>query len=420
MALSIGLNILAQSVSDRHRLFAVLDTLQPSCVVVMDDMQLAQAIRQRLPTCIVVHRSWHPNDHEFHNQWSPQQFVDAYCTNVPQGIVVQVLNEPSGYTDLRPLAAWCASVITLAAARGVRVAVPNLAVGHPDDVRVKNGELDVLLRTLSTHINCYLALHEYLHTDPRVEPWLVTRFKAIDERCRTLGINPPKKLITEAGRDVGGGVNDGWRAVFTEERYAEKLIQQAQLYAPYNVVGMAVFCYGKGGGERWQSFDVEGANTVLDRVAAYNREVRTVTQIQKWATHDWGNRVNNVITSMTSVNNVRTLPSATSPLSAPQLKNGDVLDAYYTEPYKDGTYSWYRIVRAGKEEYTTSLSNLTFKAAPPPIDNGNVLLPITTLNQILDATERMGELGERMTQDAAELNILRTEIVRRFSGLLKG
>ena len=83
----IGLNILAQFVSDHQRLLLVFDALQPHAVVVMDDVGLAVELKQRLSACTVIHRAWHPDDAEFHLKWTPQSAADLPDSIPVKGVV---------------------------------------------------------------------------------------------------------------------------------------------------------------------------------------------------------------------------------------------------------------------------------------------------------------------------------------------
>lgn len=265
----LSVNILAQFLQNRQAVLDFLVQLQPTAVLVMDDMGMAQQIKTLLPNCIVVHRTYHPDDAEFHMKWTPTQFADAYLANVPQGIVVQVLNEPSGYSNLPNLAGWCSSVMSIASGRGIRVCVPNFGVGHPTET--PGTQLDGLWTAFGLFPEHYLGVHEYFQQDPVGEqPFHIKRWQSAVIRCQQLGITPPKIIVTEAGRDVGGG-HDGWKVVFSESVYASKLQQQATLYKNTPVVGMCVFCVGKGGGNRWETFDIETAGTVKQSMIDWNR-----------------------------------------------------------------------------------------------------------------------------------------------------
>lgn len=363
---NFGLNILAQFVNNRAALLDWIDSAQPNVVVVMDDLSMAQAIRLVSPATAVIHRSWHPEDAELHLKWTPQQFAAAYLNNVPSGIVVQVLNEPNGYDQLPKLATWCAAVMALAAQRNARVAIVNFGVGHPTETF--GTQLDDLWRAFQQYPQHILGLHEYFQSDPTAEPYRTGRFKGILARFAQLGIAAPQIVITEAGRDVGGGINDGWRAVFDEATYATKLIQQASVYKDTSVIGMCVFCYGVGAGGHWRSFDIENALTVLREMKEYNERHRTVT----WQSFNWGAEIPDQVVKVTAQINVRQQPNANS-LDVGDLKGGEVVTRWTNTLAKDNLlnpdkrYDWVRInLPSVGVCYAAKIGGLEFAAAVPP------------------------------------------------------
>lgn len=263
----LSVNILTQFLQDPNGVLPFLEVLKPTAVLVMDSMGIAQQIKQRLPNCIVIHRTWHPRDHEFPNEVQPEWFIQNYCQNVPAGIVVQCCNEPTGYGNLAGNALWFKTVMDLSP---VPLALPNWGVGHPrEDFGT---DLDPMLLAFGRNPEHLLAVHEYFQQEPAGEqPFHIKRFQSIITRCQQLGIPPPKIVVTEAGRDVGGGARDGWRGTgWSEVTYGAKLQQQATLYKNTPVVGMCVFCMGKGGGSMWESFDFETAGTVKQMMIDWN------------------------------------------------------------------------------------------------------------------------------------------------------
>lgn len=265
----IGLNVLAQYVTDRARIRQT--TASAGISVVMDDPAYARSLAAANPSALIVHRTYSPDDHRWHEVMTPREWLDAHQATGGAGVTIQLLNEPNGYGNLSPLITWCVEVMQQAHERGIALCLPNFGVGHPDTVNVDNGALDPLLRAFVAYPEMVCGLHEYFRDDPLNEPYLVGRFTAIIDRCKTLGIAPPTIAITEYGRDHAGGVNDGWRGIgWSDERYATLLTDtHRRLYAPHGI-RCAVFCYGAGGDGRWRSFDIEGAETVLKAIEEYS------------------------------------------------------------------------------------------------------------------------------------------------------
>jgi hypothetical protein len=268
-----GLNILAQTVGDRQHLLNYLEQTKPRSVVVMDDLGFALAVRKTTPQTTVVYRSYDPHDHESHYQVAAADWFAQHAPLAQEGLVLQVLNEPNGYGDLQPLVKWCVEIMMLAAQQNIRVCLPNFAVGHPKEDF--GAELDDLLRAFDRYPQHILGVHEYAQNSTRDErPYRIGRFSTILRRADALGLRRPQVIVTEHGRDVGGGVNDGWRGLgLSEEAYSSFLTDCSDIYNEYDA-SACIFCYGIGADARWRSFDVEHAETLLDKLAAFNKIVQ--------------------------------------------------------------------------------------------------------------------------------------------------
>ena len=276
MAGVFGLNILGQYVSDRGALIAYARRLNPAAFLVMDAPDLFQALQQTLPSALAIYRAYHPNDAEPHLRWTPQAWLDEFA-DIAVGGFLQVGNEPNGYADPAVQVRWYVDVMRAARSTTYRrrLAVCAYGVGHPSEKDIQAGVFDLLLRELADGYHL-LVLHEYARESTVTErPHHIGRFAYWRDRARALGINPPSIVIGEYERDnvgpgTGGAVNDGWRgAGWAEERYAAFLRGAADLYARTGIPAL-IYCYGRGAGGMWQSFNVEGAVRLLDELAAMN------------------------------------------------------------------------------------------------------------------------------------------------------
>jgi SH3 domain-containing protein len=267
-----GLNILSQFMADRGALLQYLQRLQPVSVVAMDDIGFTRQIKSLLPSAAVIHRQYHPRDHEFHTIMSPTDWLNAYAQFGQGNIYVQCLNEPQGYGDVTQLVNWCVEVMQLASGRGIRLALPSFAVGHPDSRLVANGAFDPLWRAFDRYPQHIYGCHEYaVQSTIDERPFRIGRFLDMIQRVDTLGLPRPRIIVTESGRDIGGGQEDGWKGIgWSEEAYAQFLHGYQDFYAAYNV-SACIFCYGRGADGRWSSFDVEGANTLLSKLVEFNQ-----------------------------------------------------------------------------------------------------------------------------------------------------
>ena len=270
----MGLNILDQFVQDRGALLNWIADAEPPAVVVMDGQNTAQSIRVVSPSTTVIHRAYNPNDHRWHEVISPLDWLNGHAGLAVGGVVLQTLNEPHGYTDLRSLARWSAELMALAAAQNIRLCLPNWGVGHPDSNRIIAGELDELFRAFDRFPMHLYGVHEYAQQSAVDErPYRIGRFLDSFHRMDALGLKRPRVIATEAGRDVGGGRSDGWRgAGWSEPQYVQFLNGYRDLYRAYNI-SACIFCYGNGADGQWSSFNVEGAGTVLRALIDWNQEV---------------------------------------------------------------------------------------------------------------------------------------------------
>ena len=267
----LSLNVLADTVGDKGRLLTWVERLRPRSVLIMDDASLAQRIASTYPETATLYRKFSPNDAELHLQVSPTEFINSVAYAAKNGVIVQALNEPSGYTNLPELVKWCVDVMAEASKRGIRLALPNFAVGHPNLQAIATGMFDPLIRAFKRYPAHVLSVHEYFDSSPAHEPHHIGRVSHLLKQFDALRVDRPVVIVTEAGRDVGGGVNDGWKAVFNAEQYIARLQTMRDVMTRTGVYSACVFCYGGGYGERWQSFNVSDAPEMINAMAAGNR-----------------------------------------------------------------------------------------------------------------------------------------------------
>jgi hypothetical protein len=329
--MAISLNVLGLPVPDVPALVAWCVVARPPYALVMDNLEIAGRIRMASPDTQIVCRKYRPDDHKLHETTSPAEFLNS-VSDVPQSYIVQAGNEPGG--DMRALAAWTAELIAKANVLGRRLAVCSFSVGNPDEDQIAAGWYDPILRGLagSRHV---LSLHEYFHDKPAEEPYFVGRYGHFLRRADQLGISRPVVVITEHGRDLGGGPEDGWRGQgWSEADYARRLDEAQTVYAPDGITA-CVFSYGAGFDQRWQSFNVEGAPDLLRAMEAMNvgREDDDVAGPPGWKTAK---------TKAPGVKvNMRSAPSLTAPVVR-TVQTGDWLHPSGV-PVQSGGHAWQRV-----------------------------------------------------------------------------
>src|SRR5690606_33632299 len=116
--------------------------------------------------------------HAWHAFKSAEEIWEEHRRYAVDGLVTQIWNEPSGYTDVERLAQTAAQVARFAREEGKRVALPHFGVGHPSEQYLTDGLLDPLLRELSADRrpapNLW-ATHEYGLDTTRNDPYRVGR-----------------------------------------------------------------------------------------------------------------------------------------------------------------------------------------------------------------------------------------------------
>lgn len=269
----IGLNVLSMYVSDRARIQQT--TASAGLALIMDDPPFARSLAAANPSALIVHRTYSPHDPNWHDRradgswvFPPADWIRDHAGTVGGSVLLQVGNEPHP-VNVDKFLEWLEELVSVCPP-SITLALCGFAVGTPHERDIERGVYDRLLRLLAGSRH-YLNLHEYWRDDPAVEyPWLCGRFEYWLDRADALGIERPKIFIGEYGRDEAGGINHGWRGVgLSDERYAALLTDtHRRLYAPHGI-RCAVFCYGTGADNRWQSFSVENSG-VLDAIEEYN------------------------------------------------------------------------------------------------------------------------------------------------------
>lgn len=269
------------SAEEKERMWRHFERLQPASLMFLDNFDWAREAKRRLPNTIVVFRQYRSNDGRFFMNMTPQQFYDGHAQFGDAGLVVSVMNEPTGYgeqnkpEDLEKVAEFMRRVMDLHGRAGHAICGPEFGVGHPDLSRLS--ELDEMWAAFKRWPQHYYGAHEYgtyrgmQYTDEThqrdVYPHRVGRYKSILAYVKEkYGYDLPF-LANEFGIDSsfyqGDDTNKrGWRdAGISDLDYAKMLIRcTKEIYTEPNVKGLNIFAHGNTGkqftGDDWKTHDV--------------------------------------------------------------------------------------------------------------------------------------------------------------------
>lgn len=237
-------------------------------------------LQRDLPNTRIFVRAHHNDDHQFHvkvngkYRMSPDEFLAKWGWLGKQGRTLQVMNEPSGHNEhVDDLIAWCEDIIPKATAQGISLALPAFAVQHPLTSGIEwLSKWDRVLTLLSLH-NQYANLHEY--GPDYAHDLRMGRFQYLINRCRRLGITPPRIYISEWGLDSLPDEKPGmgFRARgYSGAGYLQYLVDKyKQHYAAYVrqgiIAGLSIFSYGDSGG--WHDFNVATDGDFMQGLPAF-------------------------------------------------------------------------------------------------------------------------------------------------------
>jgi hypothetical protein len=332
MGSRISYNIHAQRLPEHDRLINHLQKIKPAAVLVMDGVGLAQEIKSLLPDTLVISRIY-PDD-DIHNRTSPEQWLDQRAPQAAGGIYQYTSNE-AGFSPA--LIDWHIRLIELAVQRRVPLVIGNMSVGTPAAEDWAAGKH--LLELLDQHRDLFiLGLHEYAcgvitsgflggyPDNAGVAPnsgqqgrsliapdswpgqaeaagmtmFHCGRFKFLVRYCNSIGLRPPRIILTEHGFDDVSDIKPwsdtlamtppyvtirgwksaqdqwrkwyeslGWspqRAMFEQLAYADRTIYQ---HSP--VEAQLLFCWGHTS-DMWDQFDVADTDEFQSLLENYAQE----------------------------------------------------------------------------------------------------------------------------------------------------
>lgn len=288
MSLRIGLNIhnkarggQERSAEEKRYLPEFLRKLNPSAIVVMDDLPFAEAMYATLPNTITTYRQYNPVEGHLWKVIAPEQYFINQKGISKSGIPLYCMNEPDSkapVADLRDQTKWLVRVMELYAAAGLSLVVDNLGAYHPDfswftDLE-KWAAVKPLFEAFKRFPMHFWGLHPYWSPDGlHPERGGVARHKDIEQHLKALGMDMPPVIFTEMGRDQYGenDTRNGWRSTgISEEAYGAEIEEaQTTLWTEPYIRGACLFCYGSTE-EKWRTFDIENAGVLHSILIAAN------------------------------------------------------------------------------------------------------------------------------------------------------
>lgn len=400
-----GLNVVEHLQTGEAALWGALERLQPRHTLIMSEWKwIAQA--KKYCKDAPIFRQKRDGDDNYHTRMTPLAYLEMDGAFMQDGVIVQCGNESGG--DLRRKSEWYAEVGYQAHKRGIRLALPNDAMGNPDEGAIARGDMDPLLQMFHECPEQVFAQHEYWSRKVKTDdgqptqpiPSYIGRIEYALARAKAKGWQIRNIVIGEHGHDIEGtrGENgDGWRKHISLAEYIALLRGWTWTYRRIGA-SVLLFCWGNGFG--WQTFNIEGEAALLDMLVEENRITDAMT-----ITHDWGEKkTGRVVLKGATTLNVRPEPNTNKPAIA-SLQSGDVVD-YYTNTYTPVTLegqalAWRRVISGVLVGYVADKYLDTFAPvvvsppAPPPapVDGVYVQFPEQRFSNAAEAL-RHAELLE--------------------------
>ena len=325
----IGINAHLPYIQNWDKFIGRVQALNPASMTAiidnLNDIGMIERLRMALPNATIVARLYHPQDGEFHMPRHDSSSYVAAPLDVINWLeelsianqVINILNEPGTVENNPRLVAWLLEIMVIATKRFKNLCVGNFSVGTPGD----NGNsawiaaFDLLLRGMENS-NHFLGLHEYLPG----EPYRVGRLVWMVNRCKQIGVTPPRVIVTEYGIDnpAQGDPRTGYKSWgLTGKEYALMLIDAAKRhYVPLAKEGVFhganVYVCGHRD-DRWKPFDIEHDDDFWNTLIGFAPRHKSVVpvkppplaiapQITEWEVVK--NLVSNMDTQMTELKKI--------------------------------------------------------------------------------------------------------------------
>ncbi len=217
----MGLNLDGLFITQEHRqrAYQYIQSVKPKTVLVLNDLPTAETIKKMSPTTEVIFRkTFGEHSDNLYREMTPQRWWAEYEPAHKLGLTLHTCNEPSVNGQMVEFELACAQI---ALQNKARVVLGNFSVGTPD-----LGVYPTLAPLLEVIVNnptyLRLGLHEYSATnwyydfdktitdyekwktkiEPSVKPYLVGRYRWINDYCQKKWGKLPSIILTEWGFDT--------------------------------------------------------------------------------------------------------------------------------------------------------------------------------------------------------------------------
>lgn len=157
----ISYNVNGYNVGDPNYFRSTIQAINPTTIVVMNNLGLAIELLHSIKDCIVIFRQYTPADGDYWrleggNYIDPVKFVNGLPKI--QGLVHYVLNEPhANKSQLPQLLRWLVDVMKEAAKQNVRLCVGNFYAGFAEIEYLEQGIFDEFLETLGMYSHLHFG-----------------------------------------------------------------------------------------------------------------------------------------------------------------------------------------------------------------------------------------------------------------------
>lgn len=324
-----GFNVHSQGLKNPTALIEHTIKVKPRWGLVMDGLPLLQQLQVASASTHFIHRNYAitNGDDDVFKRLSPKHWLEAHAEDIRAGVWMTTTCEPGWSQDVID---WHIELMRLSIPAASKLVIGNWSVGTPDPGVI--GMAKYMLQLCADHPELFvLGLHEYAgavitsgfvggapdgwtqshdkqyHPDYQKEAawpldgeaktlthWHCGRFQFWTNYCKSVGIKPPRIVLTEVGfddvsdigwwtaslprtepyKDIAGfkTLQAYWKRVFPQWSHDMAYFKQLEyaeknIYADTTVEGACIYNYGHKDA-KWEPDDIEGRTEFLGYLEA--------------------------------------------------------------------------------------------------------------------------------------------------------